>query len=1457
LALLTPNLFPLSQPGTRGLFIYRRPIETTKNMTISTASNPWDLLSVSSLGSNPSSNSAFNLDIELLKQQLKAAPLEFTAQAQAAPLEIQLPNPNGSFSRFAVVETSIMAPELAAKYPEIKTYQGRSLDDPTATITFDTNPSGFYAQILSSSGSHTITNQSGDLYGISYLSNSKSGSCNCELCNPTDKSENLAASGQKTIRLGTEPDPITFSDRFTDPSANINPESLIVRQGDPNFSGGGAIGGQLRIYDLAVAATGEYTALFGNNVANTLAAITRTINSINPLYEKEVSVRMRLVANNDQLIYTNPATDPYTNSNELTMLAENQTNINAVIGSANYDIGHVFGVGSTGSAAGVASIGVVGNNTSKARGASRVFASASGAESAGIISLIAHEFGHQFGATHTFNGSAAPNGSQRTAASAYEPGSGSSLMSYAGILGSDNIQSDEDFIFHFSSLNQITDIITSNPANAAATITSNGNIIPSVNAGLDFTIPARTPFMLTATGSDGNGDALTYSWEQFDLGSAQSLPLTDNGQSPIFRSFLPTSSPTRFFPRLPDILENNNVPRTISGGAAPGELLPTTTRSLNFVVTARDNRTGGGAFSTDRALLNVIDTGSSFQVTSPNTTVSFGGNSNQTVTWNVAGTNANGINAANVDILLSIDGGNTFPTVLLANTPNDGSQAIAIPNVSTTQARIMVKGSGNVFFDVSNTNFTITAGGASQATLAFTSPNFSGIEGNSGSAVNQTIATIQRLGNSTGTVTVPVNLITTGTATTGTDFTNTFPIAVSFADGETSKNVSLGIIGDAVNEENETINLQLGTPTGNAILGIQTTSTFTIQNDDTNDFFDSRILLSGNSVTTTGSNAIATGETGEPDHASNSNPLNSIWWEWVAPSNGSVTINTAGSNFDTTLGVYTGTSVNALTTIASNDDVSGADPTSTATFNAIANTSYKIAVDGFQSATGGVTLGLTFTPAVITTSISLSLSPNSVNEDGSNNLVYNFTRAGSTANPLNGINFSVGGTATLSTDYSQTGAASFNSSNGTINFAAGSTSANLTIDPSADTAVELDETIVITLAAGTDYTVGTSSAITGIILNDDVLPTISIAATDPNAAEQNRDPGVFTVTRTGATTNSLIVNFGIGGTAANTTDYDNITGTLTIPIGQASATVTITPVDDNLIEQAETVILNLSNSVNYNIGSPNNATVTITDNDVAIPGTISFTANNVSNNEGNSGAAVNQVIATVQRTGGSNGAISVPIQLAASPGTATAGSDYTNIFPITVNFGDGDSTNKTVSLPIIGDTTFEPNETINLLLGNPTGGASLGTQTTSTYTILNDDLAPTGLNLDIDANGRVDALTDGILAIRYLFGLTGTSLTNGAVGVGATRTSGTDIINYLTPARSSMLDVDGNSNPDALTDGILMIRYMFGLTDNSLVNGAIGVGATRTTGAAVQAFLQNYQLPGATSLLASSSSILG
>ncbi|PHR87358.1 MAG: hypothetical protein COA78_37225, partial [Blastopirellula sp.] len=377
-----------------------------------------------------------------------------------------------------------------------------------------------------------------------------------------------------------------------------------------------------------------------------------------------------------------------------TMLNENQSALDSILGSANYDIGHVFGTTGSGGS-GLASLGVVGNSSFKGKGAS-VSSDPSGP---GWLILAGGEIGHQFGAPHSFNASAFESCvGTREASEAYEPASGTTIMSYAGICGADDLEDDPSSFFHAASYESIqTYIATGNGTPHSKT--SQTNNIPTINAGSNYTIPANTPFELDAVGADADaGDTLTYSWEQLDLGPAQSLPISDNGSGPLFRSFEPVTESSRNIPRLEDLLNNVNT-------AAIGEALPSTNRSLNFRVTVRD---GEGGVNSDDVLLTVVDTGAAFAVISPNTAVASTGASSQTIEWNVAGTTANGINTANVDILLSIDGGQTFP-ITLATTANDGNQSVTLPNITTTQARIKVQGSGNIFYDISDVDFSITA----------------------------------------------------------------------------------------------------------------------------------------------------------------------------------------------------------------------------------------------------------------------------------------------------------------------------------------------------------------------------------------------------------------------------------------------------------------------------------------------------------------------------------------------------------------------------------------------------------------------------------------------------------------------------------------------------------------------------------------------------------------------------
>ncbi|HCY77060.1 MAG TPA: hypothetical protein DHV28_14150 [Ignavibacteriales bacterium] len=600
-----------------------------------------------------------SLDIEGMRDFLTQAQLEFSNEAKSKTVILSLPMPDGSLQKFSILESPIMAPELAAKYPDIKTYLGKGIDDPSASLRFDLTMHGFHAMILSAEGNVFIDPYSpGDVHNyISYYTKdfNKSGTAfECEVISDESRLNEL-----KYLK-----------------------ESMILTPTGP----------QLRTYRLAVAATGEYTAFFGGTVHQGLAAVVTSVNRVNGVYETEVAVRMVLVANNDTLIFTNAATDPYTNNNGSTMLGQNQTTIDAYIGNTNYDIGHVFSTGG----GGVAYLGVICVTGLKARG---VTGSGAPVGDPFDIDYVAHEMGHQFAGNHSFNGSAGScSGGNRNASTAYEPGSGSTIMAYAGICSPQNLQNNSDPYFHSVNFDEIVTYTNFGSGNGCAVITNTGNGAPVVSVPTGgFYIPISTPFSLTGSANDPDGDALTYCWEEFDLGPA-GAPGTPSGNAPIFRSWNPTSSPTRYFPRLVNLLNNTTV---------IGEILPTYSRTLTFRLTARDNKVGGGGVNYAQMQFSVDGNSGPFVVTSPNTNVSWAGNSVQTITWNVANTNNAPVNCSTVNILLSTDGGQTFSTTLIANTPNDGSEDVTIPNTPSTTARIKVEAVGNIFFDVSNVNFTI------------------------------------------------------------------------------------------------------------------------------------------------------------------------------------------------------------------------------------------------------------------------------------------------------------------------------------------------------------------------------------------------------------------------------------------------------------------------------------------------------------------------------------------------------------------------------------------------------------------------------------------------------------------------------------------------------------------------------------------------------------------------------
>ena len=650
----------------------RKLIFTTLLLTITfgTAQNKNDLWKKSNLSeiskritkTDLPQKNIFELDLKTMKKMLGTSPKRENINT-TSNLIITLPNGEGKLENFKVYENSIMAPELAAKYPEIKSYMAVGIDNPNARAYFSYSPLGFKSMTLYPDQSAVFIEPVSDdsiSYSVYKKSDKKKAFQKFE-CNVIDEAVNMVQSNNNTTYLR------------------------------------GADDGKLRTFKLALSCTAEYAAYFGGTKAATLAAMNNSMTRINGVFEKDFGVRLILIANNDTLIYTNPTTDPYSDyAYKSNWKTENQTILTSIIGEANYDIGHLLGAGTvnSGDAGARGSIGI---DNSKGR-AYTCANSTNNQGDAFDINYLAHEMGHQLGANHTFTYT-----NEGTIAQ-LEPGSGSTIMGYAGVTIKD-IQQYADAYFHSISIQQVTDIIKTK---TCATIILTGNAVPVANAGIDYTIPKGTPFMLKGTATDANStDALTYSWEQLDLGNATTtVPSSIATTGPLFRSYNPSTSSTRYFPNMNTILAGLS---STQGSRIISETLPGVARTLNFRLTVRDNKIGGGANNTDDMIVTVDGVAGPFTVDSQNTAISYPAGSTQTINWTVAGTNANGVNCANVDILLSTDGGQTFSTTLLAGTPNDGSQNVVIPNIPGTTNRIMVKGSNHIFFDVNNTNFTISS----------------------------------------------------------------------------------------------------------------------------------------------------------------------------------------------------------------------------------------------------------------------------------------------------------------------------------------------------------------------------------------------------------------------------------------------------------------------------------------------------------------------------------------------------------------------------------------------------------------------------------------------------------------------------------------------------------------------------------------------------------------------------
>ncbi|WP_299873742.1 reprolysin-like metallopeptidase [uncultured Cocleimonas sp.] len=611
---------------------------------------------------------SLRLDEASLRDYLTASSTQTLTDSMAAkPSQkfLDLPLPDNDSIRVKVVDEALLSNELQQRYPDTHAWRVVGVDDPAVSGRIDITSNGFHGMLILENGDTVYIDPDKNNSGL-YSSFSKEINVdhfktefNCQVHDHESKLDigNNLTTAAKTLAAS--------------PSQN-----LIT-------------------YRLALAGTGEYTQSQGGTSSSAYASMITTINRVNEIYQRDLGVKLQLVTD-ESIVYTDSSADPYTNNSAMSLVSENIENLNKVIGSENYDIGHVFAQGSLGGLAFAASAC---QESYKAGGATGTPTPNGETFS---VEYVAHELGHQLGATHTFNSEQRScSGNNRVQITAVEPGSGSTIMSYSGLCGTDNIQTVSDAVFHWASIDQITEYTNNATGNTCGTRTSTVHEDLSVDAKEDLNIPANTPFMLKGATSGG----VTYSWDQLDTGAASSVA-EDLGENAIIRSLLPNSESTRYIPSLTNLFEETTL---------IGETLPKMNRELNFAFLARGQK---GGIATDFKKLLVTDSGSVFKVLSHTNPEILQQGQETLIEWDVAGTNSSPINCKEVDIqLIRLNG---VKNVLLEGTANDGNENVTIPLTTPDmqEARIMVACNNDSFFNISSAKLEIGESNGSKQTGA-------------------------------------------------------------------------------------------------------------------------------------------------------------------------------------------------------------------------------------------------------------------------------------------------------------------------------------------------------------------------------------------------------------------------------------------------------------------------------------------------------------------------------------------------------------------------------------------------------------------------------------------------------------------------------------------------------------------------------------------------------------------
>ena len=604
----------------------------------------------------PSDFQTYNLNVADLTEALTDAPKRF--DHINSEVIISLPQADGTLANFQVYKSSVFSEDLAKKYPQLSSFYLQNIDNQKITARLNITSHGIYALILHPQN------------GLTYIE-------------PYSHSNENHYITYQAKDLGTTEQHAEFSCNVTQElnADALNKSAQIVT---PDCL--------LRKYRLCISATGEYTQWHGGTVANAIEKIMILTANTNLVFEQETGITFELVDNNDQMIFTDPATDPFTNDNKFLLLGENQTATDDIIGFGNYDLGIVVAI----VGGGVAQLESVCSNNKAQSSAGSTWSP----EGYPLEATFIHEIGHKFGATHSFNNSCNNN---RVSSTAFETGSGSTLMSYAGACAP-SVTYPRDFYFHTGNLNQMLTFIQFDILDGCGEIIPTGNIPPDAFAGADRSLPVGVPFELTGTSTNPDDSPQKFNWEQIDTQIANAPPTGSNGSGPAFRSFPPKDTPVRTFPNMACLLNS-------AASDCEWDVLPEVTRNMTFTFTAYDATEGAGCWASDNMSLIFVQREEDFAVEYPNGSENFATNQNINVLWNTGGTDSAPINCSSVDILLSTDGGHSFPITLANGVSNVGAANVQLPNIISDNCRIKIKGNGNYFFDFSDDNFTIAGQG--------------------------------------------------------------------------------------------------------------------------------------------------------------------------------------------------------------------------------------------------------------------------------------------------------------------------------------------------------------------------------------------------------------------------------------------------------------------------------------------------------------------------------------------------------------------------------------------------------------------------------------------------------------------------------------------------------------------------------------------------------------------------